>query len=308
MLHMHVCKQGLCAHTFLHNIKSNKHSYTNYPCVHSNCDKKKNILQLLTDFLVEIPKAKFPRSLEKISSRWRRKRIYAQMVCLLYAGQKPSCPLLHVPSLWCETHGDCRVSQMCSWNIYTIYTRHKAVFGKPKGVFSFFLQGQQNNRHLMNISASDLRGRRWTVQLRASFFPVLFFLSEKHEQVLLNSLQWAKTNQNKKGSPTCTKVKPPPPHTSTSPWVLVKHGKPHECCMAIFAMFTLTWILCFCWRWQGKRAYTFLGQFSSITLLRLLFKSLSCVWDVIGPQWTTPPWILKENVAKQEEVSFGARE
>lgn len=41
------------------------------------------------------------------------------------------------------------------------------------------------------------------------------------------------------------------PRKNTSPRVLVKHGGPHECCMAVSAVFTPAWFLCLrLWRRQ----------------------------------------------------------
>lgn len=69
-----------------------------------------------------------------------------------------------------------------------------------------------------------------------------------------------------------TNPQPPPLlHYNTGPGILVRHYGSHECCMAILAVFTLTWFLCLCRRrWQRRGAYTFPRQFTSIGLLYLL--------------------------------------
>lgn len=70
------------------------------------------------------------------------------------------------------------------------------------------------------------------------------------------------------------------PRKNTSPRVLVKHGKPYECCMAILAVFRLTWFLCHrLWRWRGEGLTTSSNNSSKYSIT-------STVLTVQAKEWT----------------------
>lgn len=83
----------------------------------------------------------------------------------------------------------------------------------------FFLKEEKENRHPMNISASDLRGRRGRRGLARHLFASCTSSQKKkqkknaHKQIRANSFQRAapaKTERHKKkGASVCATVKPP---------------------------------------------------------------------------------------------------
>lgn len=142
-------------------------------------------------------------------------------------------------------------------------------------ILFYFLQGENENiswifQHLISVGDVD------SAVHRDGFCGPRFLSKKPHKQIqLIHYKGQSKPKQRKtKGGFSVHHSWATPSHKNTSPRVLVKHGKPHECCMDILAVFILTRFLCRClWRWQGRGAYTFLQQSSGITLLYLLFKS-----------------------------------
>lgn len=144
----------------------------------------------------------------------------------------------------------------------------------------FFFRGKKKTgilwifQHL--ISVGDVDGKAQCDSFCEMHFLFKKKKSKTHKQIWLihsKGQPQPKNKGNKKGA-SVYHGRATTPHRHTSPRVLVKHGKPHECCMAILAVFTLTSFLCLCLQtWQGWGAYTLRQQSSGITLLYLLFKS-----------------------------------
>lgn len=184
----------------------------------------------------------------------------------------PSSPPRSLPKVW-NSHWLQSITDMKNLN----QTQSLHCF---QNSFFFSLEGGRKKtgilwifQHLISVGDVDGTAQR-------DSFRELHFLSKTHKQIgLIHSKgqPQPKQRETKRGF-GARHGRATPPRKNTSPRVLVKHGEPHECCMAILAVFTLTWFLCLCLRrWQGRRAYALLQQSSGITLLYLLFKSQNSI-------------------------------